>query len=283
MQRKSLPRSKGLLCIASIVVALLAARFCVFGSNTAYALSDNATWPAADGWEIQSGKLLLDISHNDLGYVMARVAEPNGNRFKMRVTYLGEQLLYDLDGWGEYAVIPLQYGSGDYTFSLYENVIAKKYSAEGELYIYAELWDENAAFIVPNQYVNYNWYTAAVAKSDELCAGLSTFDAYVKIQQFMTNEFVYDFIRSYQIDAGQLPDIDYCFENRMGICQDLAAVMCCMLRVQDIPSKLVIGYADKIYHAWTSTIVDGNELFFDPTAAVGGQGNVKKYTTERVY
>ena len=29
------------------------------------------------------------------------------------------------------------------------------------------------------------------------------------------------------------------------VCQDLAAIMCCMLRTQGLPARLVIGYADK--------------------------------------
>ena len=68
----------------------------------------------------------------------------------------------------------------------------------------------------------------------------------------------------------------------MGICQDLAAVTACMLRVQGVPAKLVIGYADKYYHAWNTVVINGQELFFDPTNAVGAI-NAKKYSTEREY
>ena len=69
----------------------------------------------------------------------------------------------------------------------------------------------------------------------------------------------------------------------MGICQDLSAMMCCMLRVQGIPCKLVIGYADKYYHAWTVAVMNGEEMFFDPTESVGALYGIKKYKQERVY
>ena len=59
--------------------------------------------------------------------------------------------------------------------------------------------------------------------------------------------------------------------------------MVCMLRTQGIPSRLMIGYADKQYHAWVTTTVGNKEEFFDPTAALNSISKVKSYTTERYY
>ena len=132
---------------------------------------------------------------------------------------------------------------------------------------------------MPNQYVNYVQTTNAVLKSDELA---TQGDIYKTVCDFMTNEFSYDFVRAKTISPGTLPEIDQCFDNRSGICQDLSAVMICMLRVQGIPAKLMIGYADKYYHAWTVAVVDGQEVFFDPTAAIGCL-NASKYQIERFY
>ena len=85
------------------------------------------------------------------------------------------------------------------------------------------------------------------------------------------------------VKAGTLPDVDGTFKKKIGICQDLSAVMCCMLRAQGIPARLTIGYADSSYHAWVIIKKDGKELFFDPTAAVNGISKVKKYSAERYY
>ena len=98
----------------------------------------------------------------------------------------------------------------------------------------------------------------------------------------MSSEFAYDFVRAMNITAGTLPEVDPCFVRRAGICQDLSAVMVCMLRVQGIPAKLAIGYADQYYHAWTVTVVDGAEVFFDPTAAIDAIA-AKNYSVERMY
>ena len=63
-------------------------------------------------------------------------------------------------------------------------------------------------------------------------------------------------------------------------------MMVAMLRLQDIPSKLVIGYTGGQYHAWVSVYTDAqgwidNVIFFngndwrfmDPTFASTGKGN----------
>lgn len=249
----------------------------------AYASSEDAVWPEVSGTDVQvDGKLIIDASHMDQGYVLCCVSAPTNHSLKIRVAYKGAQLTYDLENDGDYEVFPLQLGSGKYEFALFENVKGSKYSAEGKITLSAQLTDENAAFLVPNQYVDYVRTTNAVLKSDEIC---TQGDIYKTICDFMTNEFQYDFARAKMISSGKmqvLPDIPTCFDARAGVCQDLSAIMCCMLRVQGIPAKLMIGYADKYYHAWTVAVVDGQEVFFDPTQAIGCI-NAKKYKVERYY
>ena len=273
MRRAAIPRA-GLLIILSVL--LLFAVACA-----ASASSEDAVWPESSGTNVQTdGKLVVDASHMDQGYVMCCVSAPTDHGLKMRVTYSnGAQFTYDLDNAGDYEVFPLQLGSGNYEFALFENVSGSKYSSEGKVVLSAQLSDENAAFLAPNQYVDYARTTNAVLKSDELA---TQGDIYQAVCDFMTNEFSYDFVRAQTIPAGTLPEIDECFDSRSGVCQDLSAIMVCMLRVQGIPAKLMIGYADKYYHAWTVAVVDGQERFFDPTQALGNI-NAKSYTTERFY
>ena len=244
------------------------------------ASSADAVWPEDSGvMVVGSGKLQIDASNLQDGYVMCRVSEPTGNRLKLRVTLDKFQLTYNLNNRGEYEVFPLQLGDGTYEFALYENAGGDKYASEGKLTVGVQLENPDAPLLVPNQYVDYVRDTPAVLKSDEL-AGMG--DIYRAVCDFMSGEFEYDYVLAQNIGPGELPDIDACFEHRMGICQDLSAVMVCMLRVQGIPAKLVIGYADSHYHAWVVALMNGKEVFFDPTAAINAI-NVKSYTTERFY
>ena len=264
------------------IVLILVLSF-VMSCIGAQASSMDAVWPESPGIDVRNdGKLVVDASHMDQGYVMVRSAEPTKHGLKVVISSGKWQLNYDLNSNGEYEAFPLQKGSGNYDVSLFENVKGNKYSSEGRVSLSVQLVNEDAPFLVPNQYVSYELWTSAVQKSDELCADQPAQKVFDAVTNFMASEFSYDFVRAKTVSSGQLPEIDYCYDNRMGICQDLAAVMVCMLRVQGVPAKLEIGYADKYYHAWTSSVIDGKEVFFDPTNAIGAI-NAKKYQIEREY
>lgn len=247
------------------------------------ASSADAVWPEYAGTDLRyDGNLVVDCSDLSHGYFLAWTASPTSSRLKLRVMRGEMQFTYDLDNTGEYEVFPLQLGSGDYEISLYQNVGGSKYASGGKIWISASLSDENAAFLVPNQYVDYTKESPSVAKADELGEGASEEEIYQSVCDFMAGEFLYDFVRATTISPGALPEVDECYNNKMGICQDLAAVMVSMLRTQGIPAKLMIGYIGTYYHAWTVSVVNGEERFFDPTAAInavtGGE-----YTVERYY
>ena len=268
-----------MVAVLSVIAVLFAiTRTAAFGSAA------DAIWPEFSmGDLVVDGNLGLDMTHAQDGYVICCAMAPTPNRLKLQMVYGGSvQLMYDLSNNGAAEIFPLQMGSGDYVFSLFENVDGSKYAAAGQIGFSAGLADENAAFLVPNQYVNYTQDSPSVQKSDELSGGGSQKEIFQAVCDFMTAEFSYDFVRAQSISPGELPEIDSCFEQRSGICQDLAAVMVSMLRVQGIPSKLVIGYADGYYHAWTSSIVDGEEIFFDPTAAINAI-QAGSYQVERFY
>ena len=241
-------------------------------------------WPEASGEIVyEDGILHVDASHQEDGYVCVRTAYPTENRLKMQVMFSdGTQLLYDIDSTGLDEIIPLQLGSGAYSLSLFENVEGTKYASAGRIDLSVQLSREDAALLVPNQYVNYTRESPSVQKSDTL-GGASQSEIYDQVCNFMASEFTYDFVRALTITAGELPEVDECYNNRTGICQDLASVMISMLRVQGIPSRLMIGYVDGgYYHAWTQSVVDGEEKFFDPTAAVGAVDG-SSYQMERYY
>ena len=81
---------------------------------------------------------------------------------------------------------------------------------------------------------------------------------------------------------GYLPDVDAVLKKGMGICLDYAAVYASMLRSQGIAAQLVIGYADKSYHAWNLVWLDGAWTCVDLTAQSTAQ-KYMTYTTERFY
>lgn len=249
----------------------------------AWALVSSAIWPEAPGERVAADAgLTVDYSNAGEGYVMAKAVSEK--RLKLRVARDGETLTYDLNGRGEYEAFPLQLGSGRYSCALYENVSGNRYAQAGSVSFEAELEDERAPFLCPNQYVNYAPDSPAVAAAEALCAGLtSDAEKYEAVRAYIRENFLYDYVKAVTAAPGLMPDVDGCMETRMGICQDLAALAACMLRSQGVPAKFVIGYADDTYHAWTVVLLEGGETLYDPTADVSGTGAGAVYTAERVY
>ena len=264
--------------------ALLLLALCAVMAVSALANSEDAVWPESPGDDVEiNGKMVVDYSHMEDGYVMVCTSQPTNKKLKLRISRDKTQFMYDLNNEGEYEAFPLQLGSGTYDIALFENASGNKYSSGGKVTLKAKLVDENAAYLVPNQYVLYDKDSVTVKASDEMTEGEEDVQKiYDTVTQFLKDEFSYDFVRAKTIASGTLPEVDPTFERRAGVCQDLSAVTVCMLRVQGIPARLVIGYADKYYHAWTVAIVNGEEIFFDPTAAIGAL-DAKKYQIERMY
>ena len=269
-----------MLYLAVVLLLCAGIAFCLVKHASA---GDKALWPSR-GYEVwSSGDLVIDVSNVSQGYFLAKIAYATSTKLKLRVVVNGTTLDYDLPGTSEYIVVPLQMGSGYYLATLYENISGKKYMEAGSLGFSAWLAREDIAFLYPNQYVDYTPESAAVQESDSINAGKSDREIFNTTCKYIESGFVYDFIKSFTIKPGMLPDIDGSFEKKMGVCQDLAAIVCCMLRTQGIPSRLVIGYADSSYHAWVTVNVDGEYIFYDPTAALSAINSPREYSVERFY
>ncbi|HNW87203.1 MAG TPA: transglutaminase-like domain-containing protein [Candidatus Limiplasma sp.] len=120
-------------------------------------------------------------------------------------------------------------------------------------------------------------------KSEELCAGLTDgAQKMAAIRAYIVGAITYDYDLAATVQNGYLPAVDSVLAAGKGICFDYAAVTACMLRTQGIPTQLVIGWADTIYHAWNMVWLDGAWQRIDTTAEANRM-NVKKYTEERIY
>ena len=249
------------------------------------AVSAGLNLPEASGKTVKKdGKMTIDCSHMDQGYIMVK-SKKSSKRLKVQISTAGAKLNYDLNGEGNYEVFPLQFGSGKYQVALFENASGKKYAKEGTVKLNVKMPDELSCFLYPNQYVSYDENTACVQYANEMCKDMTDQkDIYKAVCNYVTSNFVYDFIKSVTVKPGQLPQIDECWNSKMGICQDLSAMTCAMLRSQGIPARLMIGTVGaNTYHAWVVAVVNGEEKFFDPTAELNASSKTDTYTTERYY
>ncbi len=232
----------------------------------------------------KSGELALDASNIADGYFFAKVASPIPQRLKLRITKGSYTATFDLNNKGKFEMFPLQAGNGSYQIVLYKNVYSNKYAAAGTILLNVALKRPNAGFLVPNQYINYHEIPELIELTKEKCQGQTKTENYNIIKKFIKTNFIYDFIKAISIKKGMLPDIKGLLKKKAGICLDLAGLAVAMLRICNIPAKLVIGMADNHYHAWVEIINDNGKIIrYDPTADINGISKVNKYIPERYY
>ena len=236
--------------------------------------------------------LTIDHSHASDGYIIVK-APKSSRSLKIAISFDGTaKIHYNLNTNGDEEILPLQYGSGKYAVSLYHQISGSKYQKDGEVSFTIKMKDKLGYTLYPNQWVKYTAETTAVQYADELCADLTDeYEITMAIFEFMKKNFSYDWLKSGDVKAGTLkdilPDIDGSWETRTGICQDMAAIMCAMLRSQGIHAQLVIGTCSGTPHAWFTVYyhsVDGNlkSLSLDPTYRCNATAKAG-YKAERYY
>ncbi len=225
--------------------------------------------PVASGeLEVRTADAVIDYSHTEDGYVMARYTSPTDKRLKLRVIGPTTTYTYNLPV-DEWTVFPLSDGNGTYQVVIYINTYASKYAVVMSAQFEVTLGDEFAPFLRPNQYVNYTNAVDTVEKGAQLCAGITQpLEKVAAVYDFVVSTFTYDDEKAATVKSGYLPVLDEVLALEKGICFDYAAVMTAMLRSQEVPCKLVVGYAGEIYHAWISVWTEENGwvdgvIFFD--------------------
>ncbi len=235
--------------------------------------------------------VVIDISHVDLGYFMVKHAG-SSKRLKVTTKFSGDETEYkfDLNGDGVYEVYPLSRGSGKYQIAVYEHAGTGKntYARIFNKSVKVQLQSDTIPFLVPNQYVWYSAANNAVAKSTEICQGLtSDYDKLTALYDFVSTTIRYDYVKAVMVQKPYLPVVDQTLSEETGICFDYSALLACMLRVQGIPTQLVIGKLmatnpPGCAHAWNKVYINGTWSLVDATFRDAGFKQ-SDYVEERVY
>lgn len=249
--------------------------------------------PSADGVTVyQNDFASIDASNTSQGYVMVKYNGTN-EKVKLRITCPDQSCYtYLISDRGAYDTFPLTAGNGSYALQVLENVAGDTYTVSLAQSINVSIEDEFLPFLYPNQYVNFHTDSKAVSKGSDLAKDTySDLDVVQNIYNYVIKNISYDTEKAQNVSYGYVPDIDDTLSSKKGICFDYAALMTSMLRSQNIPTKLEVGYSGNAYHAWISTYIDdkgwvddiiqfnGNTWqIMDPTlAATNDSAAVKKY------
>lgn len=230
----------------------------------------------------------IDYSNAKDGYVMVKWSGGGSPKLKVLITgpNTKEQYQYNLSADGSYNTFPLSDGNGSYSIGVYKQASGTQYTVVTTCTVSVQLSDEFAPFLRPNQYVNFNENSTAVAKAAELCKSCTTnLEKVEAVYNYVVNSLTYDTNKAATVQKGYVPNVDSVLAAGTGICFDYAALMSAMLRSQGVPIKLVVGYVGgSTYHAWINCwdenggwvdeviYFDGKEWkLMDPTFASSGK------------
>ena len=212
--------------------------------------------PEATGRQtLGSSPLTLDVSNQDQGYFIA-ISDSDDSRMSIQLTTPSGVLYSYFIEPGEQAVLPFSEGSGDYLATCYQQVDGSQYAALYTETLSVKLKNEFLPFLYPNQYVDFSEDSQACREASSLVSdSMTDVDILKEVYTYVTGHVTYDYDKADSVEAGYLPDVDDTLSSGTGICFDYAALTAAMLRSQDIPCKLEIGYSGDIKHAWIDVYI----------------------------
>ena len=213
--------------------------------------------PEASGSEVHSCDVAtIDASNTSEGYLMAKYT---GSVAKVKFQIKGPDgntYTYNLHG-GDYEVFPLTAGDGTYSLGIHENVEGTTYSTALTVDINVTISNSFGPYLYPNQYVDFNASSLPVGKAVELSEPANNdLEVIEQVYNYIIDHFTYDYDKAANVVSGYLPVVDSVYTSNTGICFDYAAVMATMLRSQNIPTRLEVGYVGEQYHAWISSYIE---------------------------
>jgi len=218
----------------------------------------------------------LDYSNASCGYVMVKYTGP-ADYALINVYNDKESNTFKVLNSQDYTALPLSYGSGIYRIGFYEPFLDTEKDAiypvlESELMV--NLGDEFLPYLYPNQMVWFSEESAAVAFGGELLnTSMTDHEVIIAVYDYITEVIAPDYQLERQILDGTVTDrivvdVDTIYSERSGVCLDYAVLMAAMLRSQQIPTKLVFGYANSGWHSWVSVYTpEDGWVSYDPTYA----------------
>lgn len=200
-----------------------------------------------------SDGFILDSSNANQGYLMMKWYGKE-NRVKLQINGPANILYtFDLPADRCWHVYPLTQGCGDYTVNVFTNVFENQYCQIFSHSVSAYMEDEFLPYLYPNEYVNFTVQDEPVTFTEKLVSDAdSDLDVVSSVFYYVVTNISYDYEKAASVKSGYLPDINATFSSGEGICMDYAALMTAMLRSQQIPTRLDVGYIGDTCHAWIS-------------------------------
>ena len=191
-----------------------------------------------------------------------KVGVSNGSDIRYYCYVPGQSSAYSFIDW-----------DSTYTITLYASVSGNNYRQVASKSVEVDLSDPMAPYLVSTECVTFNEGDEVSLTASGLCGSLTNdADRVTAIYRYIASGFTYNNTLGEQARQGTVvnyvPDTEYTFDCRSGICYDLSALLAAMCRSQDIPCVIVKGYLNGEYHAWNMVYVNDVWNALDVTRAV---------------
>lgn len=222
--------------------------------------------------EKRSDKAVIDYSNSDKGYVMAQRLTDGEHLYKIQVSKGGVTYTYNLP-YSVWSAFPLSLGDGRYTVTVHENRSGSKYAQLLSVSFNVELENEFEPFLRPSQYIDYMVALDSflgIPEMKEAALTANTLEKVDIVYRYVVENMNYDYVQAATVKSGYVPDLARVISRKRGICFDFSSLMTSMLRILNVPCKMVFGYVGQTYHAWISvwTEEEGwvDAIYFDGMA-----------------
>jgi len=214
--------------------------------------------------------------YTDSGLLRICYEKEEDKKIKLQVLKDGETVAYNLKADGSIEDFSLQFGNGEYTARIMQNLKDDQYVALETKTFTVSLSDEASVYLNSIQNVNWNYDMQPIKDVENIIApslssasnndlpAASTDDLY----RYICDNITYDHDKLYDLDYDYTPDIEQTYADGKGICYDYSSLLAAMLRSINIPTKLVKGYASyspTVYHAWNEVYLSGQWYVIDST------------------
>jgi len=218
---------------------------------------------------------IISTQYAHLGLVQICYNSDSEAKLKLQVLNGDNKIVYNLRGDGSVESFSLQYGSGEYTVRIMENVEDDQYMAVETKKFEAQIDDEIDVYLNSIQNVNWDYDKLPIEDVpyivyESLSTGESRllYECSEDLYFFVTDNIDYDNDKINTLPYNYLPDIEETYTDKSGLCYDYASLFASMLRSIGVPAKLVKGYTSEqpnVYHAWTEVYIEGRWMILDPT------------------
>ncbi|WP_248924315.1 transglutaminase-like domain-containing protein [Paenibacillus hamazuiensis] len=244
---------------------------------------------------IEAASAVIDKSSLGQGIITVNYPDNKDAKAIVRIAKGSVKYDYALVKGGRY---PLQLGNGSYSVLIAEAAEGSKYKVIAQESLDLKLDNENAVFLQSIPMIDWKPESKPVVEAKALTAGGgSDKDKVAAIYAYITKHFTYDYEKASGVDAGYLPQLDEIYDASKGICYDFAATFAAMARSVDIPTRLVMGYANEApdtYHAWNQVFLKESgewitiDTTYDAVRLQNGQEtplvkDAKDYTVSKIY